>query len=225
MLTPIEIYNKFQLEINKNSTNANVKISKGKFVILFNEQKRNWLDEKSKLKENSDYIEDLGILLETDVLLEKIATSTRKDDFALPANFFKRVGGYALASQGKCKSVVMYIWFKKPKDINVLLQNNNQNPSFDYQETIGLINNKVSVYKTDFEIEEVYLNYYREPVDLDIAGYQKVDGTMSTDVQIDLDKKSIEEIINLTALAAVRNNESVEQTNLAQSRVMEQNKI
>ena len=45
---------------------------------------------------------------------------------------------------------------------------------------------------------------------------------MSTNVQVDLDDKSIEEIINLTALAAVRNAESIEQTNLAQARVIEQ---
>lgn len=223
MLTPIEIYNKFQLKVNKNDTNGNVKIPKGKFVEIFNEQKRNWLDEKAKVKESSDYIEDLEFLLETDIPLKKLTSSTLKDDFALPQNFFKRVSGYSLASRGVCKNVVLYNWFIKPKDVSVVLQNSNQHPSFDYQETVALINNsKVSVYKTDFNIDEMYLSYYREPLDIDIEGYIKADGSASTNIQIDLDKKSIEEIINLAALEAVRNTESIEQTNLAQSRVMEQ---
>ena len=107
-----------------------------------------------------------------------------------------------------------------------MLQNGNQSPSFDYQETIALINNnRVSVYKDDFAVNEVYLTYYREPIDLDIAGYQKIDGSMSSDVQVDLDDKSIEEIINLTALEAVRNTESIEQNNLAQARVNDQKTI
>lgn len=219
MLTPLEIYNKFQLKVNKNDTNTNIKVPKGQFVVLFNEQKRKWLDKRNKTDEDSNYIEDLEYLLEVDVPLVKISSSSIKDEFATPANFFKRVGSYSVASRGECKNVILTNWFIKPKDFNVLLNNNNQNPDFDYRETLALINNdKLSIYKSGFDIDEVYLTYYREPKDLDIEGYIKVDGTVSTNVQIDLNDRLIEEILDYTVTEVLRNYESVEQLQIALQR-------
>ena len=45
-MTSLEAYKHFLLLINKNDSNTNVNISKGEFVLLFNSQKRVWLNEK-----------------------------------------------------------------------------------------------------------------------------------------------------------------------------------
>jgi hypothetical protein len=222
-MTPQEAYKKFQIEVNKNDTNANVKIPKGVFVLLFNEQKRKWIDEIIKKNEGSDHIEDISELLEPDVELTQVGSNTRKTDYTLPDRFFRRVSGYSLASKDKCTNQVLYNWFIKPKDINVLLQNENQKPSFEYRETLAILNNgKISVYKDGFEIDKTFLSYYREPLDLDIEGYTKLDGSPSANVTVDLNDDNMETIINLTAAEAVRNTEAVEQLQLALQRLQPQ---
>jgi len=219
MLTPIEIYKKFLLKVNKNDTNANIKVPISQFVFLFNGEKRRWLDDVTKTKESSDYIEDIEFLLEVDVPLTRVTTTATRDDFAGPSNYFKRVSSYCLASKDKCKNVLLYNWYIKAKNLNVLLQNENQKPSFEYGETLALMNNdKVSIYKDGFSVNKVFFTYYREPADLDIAGYRKIDGSLSTNVQIDLDDISIEEIIDRTVVEALRNYESTEQVQLALQR-------
>ena len=219
-MTPQEAYKKFQLEINKNDTNTNVKISKGVFVLLYNEQKRKWLDNTIKKREGSYEIESIKEILEIDVELIKDTEGTTKTDFLLPANFFRSVSSYNLASRGQCKNQVLINWFVKPKNLNVLLQNDNHSPSFDYRETIALINkDRITVYKNDFEIEKTYLTYYREPQDINILGYIQLDGTPSVDVSPDISNQNVEEIINLTAAEAIRNAESVEQLQIALQRL------
>lgn len=218
-MKPIEVYKKILLKVNKNDSNSNINVPKSEVVLIFNEEKRGWLDDKVKNKQSSDYIEDLEFLLELNVKLEKKSSSKFKEEFTLPSNFFRRASSYSLASKGKCKNVVVYNWFTKPKDINVLLQNDNQNPSFEYQETLVVLNNNLlSVYKDDFNIDEVYLDYYREPKDLDIKGYTHIDGTLSEDIEVDLDNFNTEEIINRTATELLRNYESAEQTQMALQR-------
>jgi hypothetical protein len=218
-LSPLEIYKKFLLKVNKNDTNGNVKVPKSQFVLIFNEQKRKFLEEFLKKEESSDYIEDFEELLVPDEVLEKISDYTLKTDFKLPSDFLKRTSSYAVASKGDCKNRVLYTWPTKPKDINVLLQNSNQNPSFEYQETLVVLNSgKASVYKTDFTIDEFYLTYYREPKDLDIEGYTHIDGTPSTNIDIGLSDILTELIIDRAVTETLRNYESTEQLQIALQR-------
>lgn len=216
-MTPQEAYKKFLLKVNKNDTNSNIKVPKGQFVLLFNEQKRTWLESTIKQNEDSDYIDGIEELLELDKQLVKAHEGFRKDDFTLPINFYRRATSFALASKEECTNQVLVIWFRRGKDINVLLQNSDESPSFEYRETLGILNNnKLSVYKTDFTLDKVFLSYYREPRDLDIAGYTKLDGSHSQDIETDLSDTNIESIINDTAKEAVRNYESVTQLQIRQ---------
>lgn len=218
-MTSQEIYKRFLLKVNKNDTNANIKIPKSQFVLLFNEQKDQWSSDVIKLNENSDYIEEIQELLELDFKLEKTNSSLKKDDFKLPQNFLKRSTAYAVTSKEKCKSNPMVIWFIKPKNLDVYLQNSNLSPSFEYQETIAIINSKlVSIFKTDFNIDEVYLSYYRQALNIDIAGYTKIDGTPSSDIQTDLLDENIIIVLNRTAAEALRNYENTEQLQVAATR-------
>ena len=49
-MTPRDIYKLFETKLNKNSTNSNIKVPLGVFVILWNEQKRTWLNQKLRIK-------------------------------------------------------------------------------------------------------------------------------------------------------------------------------
>lgn len=218
--TPREIYEGFLIRVNKNDTNANVSIPVSQFVMIFNNQKRQWLDDKIKGKEGNDFIEDLSSLLMTDVTLERISAGTNKDTFRLPSDFFRRVRCVSVASNGVCTGSVIVNWFVKPKDVNVRLTNEDLKPSFDYQESICVLTSEgIDVYKDGFTISKALLTYYREPKDLDISGYVKIDGTQSKDIAVDLDKFSIDEILDRTALEAVRNYYDAAGVQLGQARV------
>jgi hypothetical protein len=218
-MSPIEIYKKFLLKVNKNDTNGNIKVPKSQFVLLFNEQKRKFIDDQLVQNESSDLIEGLEEILVSDELLEKISDYTLKTDFKLPDNFFKRISSYVLASSGDCKNQVLYTWAVKPKDINVYLQNENLKPSFNYRETIAVLNNgKVSVYKNGFTVNELYLTYYQEPKNIDIEGYTHIDGTPSTNIKTNLSDVNIELVIDRTATEALRNYENLEHLQIAMQR-------
>lgn len=215
-MSPLEAYKKFLLKVNKNDTNGNIKVPKSQFVLLFNEQKRKFLDDELFQNESSDVIEGLEEVLVVEQELEKISDSTLKTDFKLPDDFYKRVSTYVLASSGDCKNQVLYAWAIKPKDINVYLQNENLKPSFDYRETVVVLNSgKVSVYKDGFTIDNLYLAYYREPKDLDIEGYTHIDGTPSQNVETGLSTSTMELIIDRTATEALRNYENLEHLQIA----------
>lgn len=219
MPTPEEIYTKLNLKVNKNDTNGNIKIPKGVFVILFNEQKRKYLDQELKDKESADIIDNFSEILSKPTLLTRVNKGSQRDDFTLPADFFHRATSYSLASKGTCKDNVIVNWFIKPKDINVLLQNENQKPSFEYQETLALINDgNVSVYKDGFNLDEVYLTYYKDPVDLDIEGYTKQDGSPSTNQPTPLSSLNIDKILDRTVVEITNNYQNIEQLQAALQR-------
>lgn len=216
MVTPQEIYQSFLLKFNKNDTNRNVKVPKSQFVVLFNEQKRKYFNDLLEADEHSDVIEDYQELLEVDIKLDRLDDDNLKSNFKLPDNFLKRVSGYSVASSGDCKNEMLTVWFQKPKDVNVLLTNDNYNPSFEYRETIAVINkDKISIYKDNFTVNETYLTYYREPLNIDIEGYKKIDGTPSTNISIDLNIPLVEYIVDRVVVEAARNYESPEQMQLA----------
>jgi hypothetical protein len=218
-MTPQQAYQEFLLKVNKNDTNANVKVPKSQFVLLFNEQKSQWLNDVITNNESTDYIEDIEELLTPDKQLTKTTSSLIKDNFTLPEDFFRRATAYVVASKGGCKNNVMTVWFIKPKNRDIYLQNSNLAPSFEYQETVAIVNSgQVSIFKTDFNIDEAHLTYYRKPIDLDIEGYIRVDGTPSTNTETDLSDDNTRIVINRTAAEALRNYESAEQVALAMQR-------
>lgn len=53
------------------------------------------------------------------------------------------------------------------------------------------------MYKSGFEVDTVYLTYYRYPKEVDIEGYVKSDGSNSTDIDPELDDKLIGIILNM----------------------------
>lgn len=220
MIPSKELYKKFLLKINKNDTNSNVKVPISQFVLIYNEQQRLWLDNIIKLNENSDYIDDIEELLILDEQLTPIKVGKNNDSFKLPNDFYRRATGYCFASKGNCTDNSMVVWFIKPKNLDVYLKNSNLSPSFEYQETIGLINNgKVSIYKSDFNIDEAYINYYKKALDIDITGYTKIDGFSSVNINTNLSDINAEEVLNLAALEALRNYENTESAQLAASRI------
>lgn len=218
-ISPQEAYKKLLLKVNKNDTNQNVKVSKGEFVLLFNEQKRKYLDNILAEYQDSDYIETLSDILVVDAKLNKLFEDERKAIFELPSDYYDKASSYSIASKGDCKNQVIINWHIKPKNKNLFTPNENINPSFEYRETIALLSKDgLVVFKDNFTVDEVYLSYYYEPKDLDMAGYTKVDGTPSADVQTELSDGDVEYILDRTTSEILRNYQNTEGLQFALNR-------
>lgn len=210
-ISPQEAYKKLLLKVNKNDTNQNVKVSKGEFVLLFNEQKRRYLDNILAEYQDSDYIETLSDILIVDADLKKLFEDDRKAIFELPSDYYDKASSYSIASKEDCTGQVLVNWHIKPKNRNLFIPNENINPSFEYRETIALLSKEgLVVFKDNFNVDKVYLSYYYEPKDIDVAGYTKTDGTASTDVQTELSDGDVEYILDRTATEILRNYQNTE---------------
>lgn len=194
-----DAYISFLDMVNRNLTNNNVNVDKARFIILLNRvliQYTSWILEKR----NEDVIRTISPLL---VLEEALTLEESKDThntFTLPSNYFDLANVHAYASKGKCKNEKMKSFEVKSEDLEELLGDENNKPSFEYRETFYLTTSKtVAVFKSDFDISKANLSYYRYPKKLDIAGYIKTDNSESVDIDPELDDKVMHKV--LTAMA------------------------
>ena len=218
-MTSLELYQQFLTKVNKNDTSRNIKVPKSKFVLIYNEQERQYVDDIEDKGNSSRKILRIKELLKLDFELNKIDSLSNKDVFELPDDFDEYSSSYSICSKDSCQSVV-YNWEIKPTNKTVLLQDENSKPSFEYQETIAALNgNFLDIYKDGFSVDKVFLDYYKKPRGIDIEGYIKIDGTPSTNIDPELSEKDLDKIINLCALEVTRNYEDTSKFQLAQTRI------
>lgn len=219
-MTALDAYEKLLLKVNRNDTNTNIHVPRGKFVVVYNEQRHKWLAEKLEDKINSIDLDDISELLVEPTPLEKLSTERDYVSFKLPDDFFGFSSSYSLASKGECSARPIINWNTKSRDLPWLLKDKNHDPSFEYEETLlSIASNKVRVYFSDFTIDEAYLSYYREPKAIDVAGYVKLDGTPSQDINPDLSDMLVDEIISRCAAEIMRNNQNGEGFQFAKDRI------
>lgn len=209
-MTSLEAYQNLLLKVNRNDSNSNVNIPKGQFVLLYNEQLAKWTCEKMQQKLNSDELDELNDLLEDEIELPKISSNRDYDYFTVPENFYKFSSSYSIAERDGCTRVLTN-WNLKSPDVRVILNDENSNPSFDYEETpMFFTQGKAKIYFSDFNIEKAFLTYYRTPSPIDLEGYIKVDGTVSKNIDPDISDANVNEIVTRCAAEIMRNNQNAE---------------
>ena len=211
-MTIQEAYKKFQLEINKNGTRGSIAIEPGEFVLRYNQVKDPWVLDTLEKKGSTDRVEDLQQLVMSDVELEIAERSQDYSLFKLPKDFLKYQTSYSVASNGRCKGVVLYNNDLHPKQKDVYnLFNEHSTPSLEYGETNILITqNRIKVFKKDFEIDKQLLSYYKKVKEIAFSGIELPDGTI-TDKEIhpdDLDNHIVDRIITKAATEVVRDFEN-----------------
>lgn len=221
-MTIQEAYKRFLLKINKNDTNTEVSISSAEFVIIFNEQSLVWLKEKIKQKASTDSINDLDQLLVSELELSNFQETKNHVDFDLPEDYFEFVTARAIAEKDNCEKELDIINIK-PKEKNQWLRDDLNNPSFEWEETISIItNNKIEVYKEDFDINGILLSYYKKPNKIDIEGYIHIDKTPSKTIHPDLSDQNVNEIINRCASAVAMDYQNGESFQLQEQRILKE---
>lgn len=215
----IEAYKRLLLKINKNDTNADIDISKGEFVLLYNEQKDRWLKEKISAHQSNDGVEDLLEIQVKHKELDLYSVENEYGIFSLPENFFSYLSSYSYCSDAVCSGVVVRHFPFKPRNENMLLENTNTQPSLDFEETVvDLSDNKLFVYRKDFSVDKTFLNYYRAVGKIDIEGYRHLDGTPSVNIDPDLIDVYVDEILNRCATEIIRRYENPDGFQLAKDR-------
>lgn len=204
-----EVYDKYILKVEKNSTNDYISTDRQRFVELYNEWQVRYLEYMYDMKNEDDfrYIESLLILN------HKIKESKKEREFysfELPENYFDLSSAYALGSKGKCsgKKISLPI---EANDINkdYYLNDDATKPSFEYRESIFTVaSNNVNVYYADFSIDSLNLSYYRYPKKLRLQNPDNPESDFDDSFDIDFDDKSINRIISATVSGFDINNNS-----------------
>lgn len=109
------------------------------------------------------------------LLIREPIVSAKKDIYyegVLPENYlqWKRVDIYA--KKECCDKRRMTVYLAEEGNLNQLLRDKAKQPNFEWAETFAtLINNTVHLYTNDeFDIEEAFLTYYRQPRKIQITG-------------------------------------------------------
>lgn len=133
----------------------------------------------------------------TDKNLNKYSSSVQKD-------LLFYIDSYVLGSKGNCKDVIIYTnpSITKHSDITEVLTNNTYKPSFEWREVPPEITADYLSYYTDgtFTLSSSFVSYLRYPVEVDIEGYIKFDGTPSKTVDCELNEYLEDELLSLIVL-------------------------
>lgn len=197
-MTSVTAYTAFLDLANKLGSNDDVNIDIGRFVLLFNKHAKIWLDinvRKSKATQSIDVVQQL---VKKDVLLTVASITDKAVNFKLPTDWFEHSNGYTLCTSGTCKDKVIYMDQVKNESKRLILFDENWRPDFDFEWLpIAIGQDQLQAFYKDFIIQEAYIDYYRYPTNIDIQGYKNPDGTLSTNVDPDLDDIYVNEIIDL----------------------------
>ena len=218
-MTALEAYQSLLEKVNRNDTNSNIHVPRGRFVNLYNQQRLVWLGNKLEEYKASQKLDELSDLLEDDVELNRVDNRRDHSRFKLPEDFYEFSSSYSLASKGDCTDRVLVNWEIKSSDKQVALRDENNNPSFEYEETLAIISKgMLSVYFSDFSVDRCFLTYYRVPNKIDLEGYVRLDGTPSKTSDPELPDELVDEILDYCYKEIMRSNQNIEGFQLAKDK-------
>lgn len=133
---------------------------------------------------------------------------------SISPKFMFYIDAYLTADKGNCKDRILVCNpdLVKHADIQLLLNNTNFKPSFEYQETIvDISSDELHIY-TDgtFTPKNLYTTYIRYPKEIDKTGYVHFDGTDSIDQNSEFEDYLKDELLDLAVenLAQYTENQS-----------------
>lgn len=204
-MTIQEAYIKFLNKINKDNTSDNIHVDKGRFVLIFNEEQNRWSTERYNRKDRDSLLDIQILLVDNQEIINGNPNPKGYTTFPLPADYASYVVSYSIASKGNCTGKVVRNWITNHFDLNDKLRDANTRPSFEYEETLVTVGGEeLQVYTDNFTVDKLVFTYYRHPKQVDIAGYIKVDGTSSTNIDPELADEYVDQIISRCAKEVMR---------------------
>ena len=205
-MTTEQTYIKFLLKVNDNFENSNVAGDRGRFVVVFNEAQNKMIEYilDNKKNDESRYIQQ--ILVSNHKIL-KTASVEYADTFQLPKDYFDLSSAYTKASNKTCKGQKINLYEIKDDNKVEILQDEFNKPSFIAREApFSLSSNKLHVYKDCFSNDELYISYYRYPVQIRTVVEDDPESPFNELFAPEFDDKFLDRIISMAASLFEGNN-------------------
>lgn len=222
-MTIEEAYIKFIIKLNKNLNSNNITADPERWVITFNENlSKRIVDVLST--PNDKRLREIQYFLENEGIPPTNGTTTTESYFELPKDYLDYSSGDLEVKAEGCSATRMDPIEIKDANYSEVIRDNYLEPSYEYRETPFIItDNKLKVFKKDFEIQKFLLSYYRYPKKVDIAGYTKIDGSQSSSVDPEGDDKFLDKVISLTVEDFQRNYSNTQGVQLSKDRIINNN--
>ena len=191
-----EAYHKFINKVNENHTNDNIVVDKPRFVSLFNEYQNRYVEWVLE-KRNEDEIRNIQVLVVSNKPLQKSISTFNNTQYKLPKDYFDFIDITGFVRDKECGNIKFDLFEAKGENVSVLFADENSKPSVKYRESFYTFgNNKVIIYRDNFDFDKVYLSYYKYPTKVDISGYIRIDGSSSVDTNPIFDDKVVDRILS-----------------------------
>ena len=195
MTTIEEAKERYRIKAEKNGTNDNITTDNYRFCLNFNESQNKFLTLHLQNRGIDDvrYIQKFLIL---DKNITPTNTSENKVNFKLPENYFDLSSARARAQSNKCQDIIELVEIQT-ENLNEIMFNEFLKPSFDWREAPYTINSdSLSVYKDNFTIDSLLLNYYRYPNQIKLQDVNNPESDFAN-IEIEWDDKSLDDIISI----------------------------
>jgi hypothetical protein len=198
-MTTSRAYQKYLLKTQENGTNDNLPVSKGHFVAVFNEAQNKYAEWHLD-KRNSDERRNIQMLLVPDLIIENPTQVLNHFDFDLPENYFDFSNAYCIASKGNCTDKKINLFEVKDEDLNELLFDDDNKPSFECRESLyQIVSNKVLVYTEDFTVDKLSLSYYRYPQQVRLEDPTNPESRFDDNFSPEFEDRIVDRIISIAA--------------------------
>lgn len=200
----ITAYNRFLQMVNGNQTSNRVSVDKPRFVLLFNSAQIRYVENVLN-KRNEDEVRYISKLLVSNKELGKVGDQSSYSSFLLPDNYLNLASASAIASKDKCIDR-LDLYEVKPENLEEVLKDWSHKPSFKWRSApYHTSDGHLLIYTEDFKVEKAFLNYYRDPIKVDIQGYKKTDKTPSSSIDPELPDVAVEKILRIMAKEVAAN--------------------
>ncbi len=191
-----QILDRYDVKAEKNATNDGIAVDPQRKCLLFNEAQNKFLT----LHLQNRGIDDVRYIQKFLTLDKKIPYTSKTQDkynFDLPKNYFDLADVRAKATKNKCSDLIPCVEIQT-ENLNEVLQDEFQKPSFEWREAPYTVNSdKLSIYTDNFEIPEIFLNYYRYPNQIRLVNEFNPESDFDETHPIEWDDKSLDDIISL----------------------------
>lgn len=195
MATIEETKERYIVKAEKNGTNDNITTDNYRFCLNFNESQNKFLT----LHLQNRGIDDIRYIQKFLILDKKIYpknTSENKVNFELPKNYFDLSSARAKAQKEGCQDLIELVELQT-ENLNEIMFNEFLKPSFEWREAPYTINsNSLSIYKDNFTIDSLLLNYYRYPNQIRLQDPENPESQFAS-IEIEWDDKSLDDIISI----------------------------
>ena len=190
-----EVKERYRIKAEKNGTNDNITTDNYRFCLNFNESQNKFLTLHLQNRGIDDvrYIQKFLVL---DKSITPTSTSENKVNFKLPENYFDLSSARAKAQKESCQDLIELVEIQT-ENLNEIMFNEFLKPSFEWREAPYTINSdQLSIYKDNFTIDSLLLNYYRYPNQIKLQNEEDPESKFDS-TEVEWDDKSLDDIISL----------------------------